>query len=498
LVGHSSFFLQLLLQIQAATQPGATPPDTSHDVIVVGAGSAGLYATRTLQTLGYDVLLIEATDRIGGRVKTATLGDMRVELGAEEHYLGAGDNPVWPAIRAEYGNDVYTNGYEGLEAYSMDQGAGTCWTTPLALNPCANDPDVARVSEFYDWYWRPELHQDSSASLADEVLATYGVGVDHRAYHLYDEGIAGASYATNLTRLGARSLALQDSQWALSSGIRVLSDKDLGYADALETVWWDDVLVDADLLLSSPVVSIDTSGDDVLATDLQGRRHMARQIIVTVSVGVLQAEAINFIPDLPETTVQAYNGMGIDSGMKVPLLFSSAWWETENEPLGWLVTEGTAGACWAPSNYKTATESFVLMCYPMGDNARALSELGSEQGSTAAADNAIIAAILEDLDATFPQALGGASANFMEGLVQDWGGAPYTLGVYSFPTQDTYLSATANKRRDLQEPVADSRIFFAGEATHEENPATVVGALQEGERAALAIHAVNGKPNNPP
>ncbi|MDG2138413.1 MAG: NAD(P)-binding protein, partial [Luminiphilus sp.] len=192
MVGPSSFFLQLLLQIQAATQPGAIPPDTSHDVIVVGAGSAGLYATRTLQALGYDVLLIEATDRIGGRVKTATLGDMRVELGAEEHYLGAGDNPVWPAIRAEYGEDVYTNGYEGLEAYSMDQGAGTCWTTPLALNPCANDPDVARVSEFYDWYWRPELHQDSSASLADEVLATYGVGVDHRAYHLYDEGIAGA------------------------------------------------------------------------------------------------------------------------------------------------------------------------------------------------------------------------------------------------------------------------------------------------------------------
>ena len=93
MVGPSSFFLQLLLQIQAATQPGAIPPDTSHGVIVVGAGSAGLYATRTLQALGYDVLLIEATDRIGGRVKTATLGDMRVELGAEEHYLGAGGQP---------------------------------------------------------------------------------------------------------------------------------------------------------------------------------------------------------------------------------------------------------------------------------------------------------------------------------------------------------------------------------------------------------------------
>ena len=83
MVGPSSFFLQLLLQIQAATQPVVTSSNTSHDVIVVGAGSAGLYATRTLQTLGYDVLLIEATDRIGGRVKSATLGDIRVELGAE-------------------------------------------------------------------------------------------------------------------------------------------------------------------------------------------------------------------------------------------------------------------------------------------------------------------------------------------------------------------------------------------------------------------------------
>jgi NADPH-dependent 2,4-dienoyl-CoA reductase/sulfur reductase-like enzyme len=67
--------------------------DTAHDVIVVGAGSAGLYATKTLQSYGYDVLIIEATDRIGGRIKSASLGDMRVELGAEEHYLDEGNNP---------------------------------------------------------------------------------------------------------------------------------------------------------------------------------------------------------------------------------------------------------------------------------------------------------------------------------------------------------------------------------------------------------------------
>ena len=99
---------------------------SAHDVIVVGAGSAGLYATETLQSLGYEVLLIEATDRVGGLVKSASLGDIRVELGAEEYYLATGNNPIWPAMRAEFGDDMYVDPYEGLTVYSKDGGAGTC------------------------------------------------------------------------------------------------------------------------------------------------------------------------------------------------------------------------------------------------------------------------------------------------------------------------------------------------------------------------------------
>ena len=94
---------------------------------------------------------------------------------------------------------------------------------------------------------------------------------------------------------------------------------------------------------NSPVVKIDTSGDDVIVTDSHGDLHAARQVIVTVSIGVLQAEMIDFVPNLPASTVDAYNGIGIDMGMKVPIRFSSAWWETEGEPLSWLVTEGLAG-----------------------------------------------------------------------------------------------------------------------------------------------------------
>ncbi|MDA1010874.1 MAG: NAD(P)/FAD-dependent oxidoreductase [Chloroflexi bacterium] len=475
-----------------------TDGDTTHDVVVVGAGSAGLYAAKTLIGHGYDVLLIEATDRIGGRVRSETLGDVRLDLGAEEHYLSIGDNPVWPAIREAYGESIYVEAYQGLTAYSMDSGTRTCWTSATAQFPCREDSDVAKFNDFEDWYWRLSEHTDPESSLADDVYDEYGIDDKHRAYHLFDQGLAGATYATDLWKLGARSLALQDSQWDLSGDTWALGNPELGYIDALRTVWWDEVVAGSDLLLNSPVIAIDTTGGDVVVTDSSGAQHAARQVTVTVSIGVLQSEMIDFEPDLPSETVEAYKGIGIDKGMKVPMRFSSAWWETEGEPLAWLITEGPAGGCWVPSDYKEGSTSKILMCYPMGANGATLSEIGAVAGGGEPGDAAIVAAILADLDAVFPDAPGAASANFIEGIVQDWGAAPYTLGVYSYPMVGTYTSASESHRATLQESVADRRIYFAGEATHNTHPSTVVGALHEGERAAEAVHSVNGQPGNPP
>jgi hypothetical protein len=86
----------------------------------------------------------------------------------------------------------------------------------------------------------------------------------------------------------------------------------------------------------------------------------------------------------------------------------------------------------------------------------------------------------------------------IEGVVQNWGTHPYTLGVYSYPKVGTYTTANDSSRLDLQVPVADNRIFFAGEGSHNTHPATVVGALHEGQRAANEVVAFNGNPNNPP
>lgn len=497
-----NFFVRLsvltLITSLVISSPKTWAANTTHDVVIVGAGSAGLYAAKTLINDGYDVLIIEATDRIGGRVYSYTLGSTRIELGAEEHYTAKGNNPVWDAVIGEYGNAIYVNGYQGIEAYSMDAGVNTCWTKNGAVNNCNNDVDVVAVDEFWDWYWNPIFHTDPNSTLAEDVLYEYGVDSGHRAYHLYNEGIAGGSYATDLEKIGARSIALQDNQWDLSESIRVIADKNLGYSDALETLWWNDVVANSDLLLNSPVVTIDTTGDDVIVTDANGDKHAARQVIVTVSIAVLQAEIIDFIPSLPVSTISAYNGIGIDKGMKVAMRFSSPWWETEGEPMSYTVTEGLASVCWVPSDYKTDSTDHILMCYPMGDNAAELYDIAIAAGDSSRVDAVIINTILADLDKTFPQAQDKATANYLDGVVQNWGDHPYTLGAYSFPKVGTYITANNSKRLDLQVPVANNRIFFAGEGTHNTHPATVPGALHSGERAAIAIDNENGNPNNPP
>jgi hypothetical protein len=187
-------------------------------------------------------------------------------------------------------------------------------------------------------------------------------------------------------------------------------------------------------------------------------------------------------------------------GMKVAIRFSSPWWETEGDPLSWLVTEGLAGACWIPTDYKVGSSDLIMMCYPMGENASALNDIAVGAGGGALGDAAIVNAIMADLDATFPEAPGAATANVIPGgwVVQNWGAHPYTLGAYSYPKVGTYTTASDSKRADLQVPVANNRIFFAGEGSHETHPSTVVGALHEGERAANDVDAVNGNPNNPP
>ncbi|HRF78193.1 MAG TPA: FAD-dependent oxidoreductase, partial [Chitinophagales bacterium] len=90
---------------------------------------------------------------------------------------------------------------------------------------------------------------------------------------------------------------------------------------------------------------------------------------------------------------------------------------------------------------------------------------------------------LAELDALFD---GAATANLADSFISEFGKDPFVKGAYSFPAPNTYFTETDTTRIDLGLPV-DCKLFFAGEATNNNHPSTVHGALESGARAAAEV-----------
>ena len=262
-----------------AVPVAAVVPTTDHDVVVVGAGAAGLYAAYTLHNLGFDVLILEATGRHGGRVYSDTLGDVGIEHGAEELY-GASNNFVYGDINAEYGNGsqirIFRENSTQDRLIVMDAdgvgGGDTCW---VMTGDCEDDDDIL---DYWDFYYQIGNHNNDVVDqlVSDSLDTSWGVPSTSRGYHLYEAGTPAGSYGTTVERLGTRSLSREWNGFSLTGTVYGLSP--VGYLDALDTLYFDQVT--PFVSYNSPVTVVDTSGIKPVAIDGNGVWHYADSIIV--------------------------------------------------------------------------------------------------------------------------------------------------------------------------------------------------------------------------
>lgn len=407
-----------------------------NEVIIIGAGAAGLAAGQRLREAGWKVLLLEARERIGGRIWT----DHRygpVELGAE--FIHGAQATTWQYVQAA-----------GLrtQAWGSDRRFARRGTMLATDDPC-----IALTYQFYEavtTYAGPERSvADVMASLADP---------DEPAAQMTLRWLANLEGA-DPARLSATALAHERRTSTNGQGNFHLLD---GYTTLVTAM-----AAGLTIKTGAPVTKIAWQRGEVVVTLMDGTQHTAPRVIITVPLGVLQAGAITFTPELPATKQAALERIAMGHVTKLVLWFDRQCWE----PFTIMSTDGKIVTWWPV----VSTTTPALMGYQGGAAALALAHMSEDQALTLA---------LNELTSLFGSEVRQA---WLGGQMSAWSHDPWSNGAYSYSPV-----GMGSARAMLAAPV-DEVLYFAGEACATNGHlATVHGAIETGHQAAEAILSNQG------
>jgi monoamine oxidase len=438
---------------------------SEHSVLILGAGAAGLAAARDLAAAGFKVMLIEARDRVGGRVHTHHNSSLiPVELGAEfvhgQHpqLLQIIENSGRPLCDVTHRHWYFEN---GVVSDSHD-----FWNklTKLTHLMSLDQPDRS-LQDFLD-----SLPNDEATARAKAVATRYVEGF----------------HAGSVNRIGVHGLIKANEALDEIDGnnpFRVLG----GYDIVTETLRAEAEGHGAILHLNTIVKEIRWSRNQVEAVCIADKRLQkfeGSRAVITLPLGVLQAKhhqrgAVRFVPELPRQTQAAIDGIEMGQATRITLQFRERFWEkleltgTECKQnlsqLGFVhYPEAPFATWWTLLPVRTA----MIVGWAGGPAAEKFvgrgKEYAVEQGLT-----------------SLRQILGVSEESLRNLLLaaytHDWGSDPLSRGAYA------YLPVNGlDAQHKLARPLDDT-IYFAGEAISVGHIGTVHGAIASGHLAAAEM-----------
>lgn len=403
------------------------------DVIVIGAGAAGLAAAHELKAAGRKPIVLEARGRIGGRAFTdASLGP---SYDAGAMFIHWAERNPWVQIARELGIETQNEPWGG--SFQVFSGG----------KPMADSDRQKRRGAFGQIDRRLETVDLTRRDLSvKDLLGDLGPDMSQIA----SSGLL-LSIGEESDRISARDY---QRLWA-GDDLVVPS----GYGNLVARHG-----AGLDIRLNQPVSEIRWDGPDVAVTTPAGTLR-ANAVIVTVPVGVLKAGTIRFTPALPARTRNALDGIGMGALTKIAL-------KVEGERFG--ITPGTsfleAGSPSRLMNFDLFPDGQdLVIAYCGGNHARELSLAGPE-----AARAHVTELLAQMIGADIRKAVTGIS-------FPAWWTDPFSRGSYS-----VCLPGREAAREQLAEPIG-GRIFIAGEATAGGGAMTVGGATLAGRAAAAAV-----------
>jgi monoamine oxidase len=439
------------------------PTGSDFDVLVLGAGMAGLAAARALAERGVRVCVLESQQRVGGRVRTETVAGATVELGAEFVH---GRPPELFALIAEAG-----------------------------LTLTERDGAMLRATEAHGvWHIEEDNPQDGSMFAALEKLdepqgddepfarwlARQDVGEEERAALL---GFVEGFNAADAERIGVYALAAQQHAEDAIEGDRAWHVNG-GYAQVAEYLATQIRALGSAVRTGQHVAEIAWQHGSVRLRTAAGEEYAAPRCIVTLPLALLQrvnAGGMAIMPEPPYIALSRSLAMG--QVVRFTLLFQSRWWEkAKNQAsddalrtLHFLFTPSLVPAVWWTAHPEAEPEygPFALVGWVGGPRSSELAgKSADELGALACAQLGEVFGVGED----------AVRAQLVTTVFHDWSADPLARGAYS------YVPAGAlDVPRALSEPL-EATLYFAGEHTDvTAHWGTVHAAMRSGLRAAAQI-----------
>jgi monoamine oxidase len=422
--------------------------ERASDVVVIGAGVAGLAAAGELAHAGLRVTLVEARQRMGGRIHTLDPEGAGgpVELGAE--FIHGQPRELLGCLA------------DARTALEEVDGETACFTGGV-LSACPEDGGLQLLEEL-----PAAVERDGDMSFAEFLRRRKPDPADAARARAYVEGFN----AADAERIGIAALARQqqaedeinsDRAWRAVDGYDVLP---LFLAQRAEQGG-------VGIVLRAPVTSVEwKAGRVVVRTEsAEAPRIVAHRALITLPLGVLQARAVAFVPE-PVTILNAADKMAAGAAERLSLVFRTAFWQAKMPRMSFLFAREMTPSTWWTQQPRSTP---VLTAWFGGPKAAAAEQ--TELGQ-------LVANALRSLEQIFALAPGALDEELRSWHMHDWQRDPYTRGAYSYAPVGALDSSAA-----MAQPV-EGTLYFAGEHTDTTGHwGTVHGALRSGVRAARQI-----------